>query len=339
MAQARIPSATLLLDRNAIAPLLDLDDCITTVEAAFAAHSRGKSLAPGLLHVDAPDGEFHIKAGGLTEPRAYFGLKANAGFFQNSQRFGLPNIQGLILLYDAENGYPLAVLDSAGITMQRTGAATAVAAKYLARQNSTVATMCGCGRQGHIQLRALCRVLPIEKVHAYSIDKPEARLFASEMSDELGIHVEAVNDLGGAVRASDVCVTCTPAHEAFLDRSFVGPGTFVAAVGADSPEKQEVDPRLLAEGKVVVDLLEQCVAVGELHHAIDQGFMTAGDVLGELGDVITSKVRGRSSDDEVIVFDSTGTALQDTAAAILAYERAVDLGKGSLIDFAGAAGR
>jgi alanine dehydrogenase len=333
MASEQIPNATLLLDRNDIAELLDLDDCIAAVEAAFAAHSRGETLAPGLLHVDAPDGEFHIKAGGFTAPKPYFGLKANAGFFQNSQRFGLPNIQGLILLYSAQHGYPLAVLDSAGITMQRTGAATAVAAKYLARGDSTVVTMCGCGRQGHVQLRALSRVLSIDRVNAYSIDRDEAHAFAEEMGAELGIPVEAVIDLGSAVSESDVCVTCTPSREAFLEKRFVRPGSFVAAVGADSPDKQEIDPRLLADCTVVADLLDQCAAVGELHHAIAQGLMTADDVRGELGDVITGSVRGRSSDEETIVFDTTGTALQDAAAAILAYERAIESGRGRFIDF------
>lgn len=334
MAHPTIPPGTLVLDRKTIAKLLNLDDCIAAVEEVFAAHSRGETLAPGLLHIDAPDGEFHIKAGGVTKPEAYFGLKANAGFFDNTRRFGLPNIQGLILLYSAETGYPLAVMDSAGITMQRTGAATAVAAKYLARRDSSIVTICGCGRQGHVQLRALSRVLRIERVNAFSIDDEEAEGFAAEMRRELGVEVKHAQDLSAAVAECDVCVTCTPSRSPFIKRDFVSPGTFVAAVGADSPEKQEIDPALLAENTVVVDLLEQCVSVGELHHAIEAGLMTADDVLGELGDIVSGRTVARTSDEEIVVFDSTGTALQDTAAAILVFGRAVESGKGACVDFA-----
>ena len=136
-------SGTLLLSRDDIASLINIEDCIETVEDAFRAYSEGQTLGTGILHIDAPEGEYHIKAGGLTEPVPYFALKANAGFFNNSDRYGLPNIQGLILLYSAETGYPLAVMDSLGITGKRTGAATAVAAKYLARPDSCVATICG----------------------------------------------------------------------------------------------------------------------------------------------------------------------------------------------------
>ena len=333
MKQAERYDGTLLLSRGDIASLITLDDCIDAVETAFRAYAEGKTLGTGILHIDAPDGEFHIKAGGFNEPSAYFALKANAGFFNNAERFGLPNIQGLILLYSAENGYPLAVLDSLGITGKRTGAATAVAAKFLARPDSTVVTICGCGTQGHIQLRSLAKVLPIEKAFAYSIIDGEAEQFASGMSEELGISVESETDLEKAVVASDVCVTCTPAKNYFLKRCFVKPGSFVAAVGADSPEKQELDPHLVASGTLVVDLVEQSAVVGELHHAINAELMTAADVHAELGEIIAGNVRGRTSDEEIIVFDSTGTALQDTAAAVLAYEKAKSSGVGVRYDF------
>jgi ornithine cyclodeaminase/alanine dehydrogenase len=287
-----------------------------------------------LLHVDATDGEFHIKTGGFTSPKAHFGLKANAGFFGNTERNGLPTIQGLILLYDAENGYPLAVMDSGFITIQRTGAATAVAATYLARPDSTVATICGAGTQGHVQLRALAHVLPLEKAYAWDTDVARAEQFAGEMGDELGFSVESTTQLASAVGESDICVTCTPSRSQFLKRGFVRPGTFVAAVGADSPGKQELDPRILGENVVVVDLLEQCVSVGALQHAIRRGLMTPESVRGELGEIVAGKVSGRETDAEIIVFDSTGTALQDTAAAVLVYQRAISAGTGRYLDFA-----
>ncbi|MGD2217135.1 MAG: ornithine cyclodeaminase family protein, partial [Gemmatimonadales bacterium] len=264
-----MPQGTILLNRADVSSLLSLADYVEVVESAFEAYAQDMTLSLGLLHVDAPDGEFHIKAGGPKKPRTYFGLKVNAGFFQNRQRFGLPNIQGTIILCDGENGYPLAFMDSTAITVNRTGATTAVAAKYLARPDSRSVTICGCGTQGRIQLRALEHILPIEMAYAFDFDKGVAEGFASDMSRELGIEVGAVTELGSATKKSDVCVTCTPAKEHFLKREDVPAGMFVAAIGADSPGKQEIDPRLMASGTVVVDILSQCAEVGELHHAIE----------------------------------------------------------------------
>jgi alanine dehydrogenase len=328
-----MPQGTMLLSRADVSSLLSLNDCVEVVENAFRAYAQGKTLSLGLLHVDAPDGEFHIKAGGPAQPRTYFGLKVNAGFFQNRQRFGLPNIQGTIILCDGDNGYPLALMDSTAITINRTGATTAVAAKYLARPDSRSVTICGCGTQGRIQLRALEHILPIEVAHAFDFEVAIAEKFASDMSRELGIRVDAVSDLGSATGSSDVCVTCTPAKTYFLNEEDVPPGMFVAAIGADSPEKHEIDPRLMASSKVVVDILDQCVEVGELHHAIAQGLIGREQVHGELGEVIVGEKPGRTSDDEITIFDSTGTGLQDAATAAAVYERAVQMGKGTFFDF------
>jgi ornithine cyclodeaminase/alanine dehydrogenase-like protein (mu-crystallin family) len=281
-----------------------------------------------VLSVPARDGGFHIKAAGLQLDRTYFAAKINGNFFQNTPRFGLPNIQGVIVLCDGDNGYPLAVMDSIEITIVRTGAATAVAAKYLARQDSQVATICGCGNQGRIQLRALTRVRPLQRAYAFDADAGQARRFADAMSAELGIEVTAISDLARAVAQSDICVTCTPSRQPFLNRGEVRPGTFIAAVGADSPEKQELDPALLASNPVVVDILEQCATIGELHHALEQGLVTRADVRAELGEVIVGRKPGRASDAETIIFDSTGTALQDVAAAAIVYEKALSAGRG-----------
>jgi alanine dehydrogenase len=205
------PLGTMILKRNEISSLLTLEDCTSVVEDAFKMHAEGKTLAPGLLHIDSHDGEFHIKAGGLSLEQTYFALKANGGFFQNMARYGLPNIQGVILLFDGDKGYPLAVMDSMEITIKRTGAATAVAAKYLARPDSAVATVCGCGNQGRIQLEALKQALPeITQVFAFDLDEQRATLYASDMSRELAITVEAAATLEDAARRSDVIVTCTP---------------------------------------------------------------------------------------------------------------------------------
>jgi alanine dehydrogenase len=328
------PEGTLLLKRRETAALLGIDECIAAVERVFRLQGEGKTEPPGVLGIHAQDGGFHIKAGLLELDRTYFAAKTNANFPQNVKRYGLPLIQGVIVLCDGENGYPLALMDSTEITIQRTGAATAVAAKYLARPDSKSATICGCGNQGRISLRALTRVLPVERVFAYDADEAQARRFADELSEELRISVEAVRELEHAVRQSDICVTCTPSRQPLLMRDFVAPGTFVAAVGADSPEKQELEPSLLRGNKVVVDILEQCASIGELHHAIDAGVMTTEAVHAELGEVVAGVKSGRTSPKEVVVFDSTGMALQDVVAAAAVYEKALASGKGTLINFA-----
>ena len=327
------PNGTLLLSRADIASLLDLGDYIEVVENVFRAYAKGETLSLGLLHVDTPNGEFHIKVGGLKDPRVYCGLKMNGGFFENQSRFGLPNIQGTIALYDGENGYPLAFMDSIEITINRTGATTAVAAKYLARPDSHTATICGCGNQGRVQLRYLKEVLPIEMAFAFDLQSGIAENYAEEMAEALGISVTPVDDLASAVGESDVCVTCTPSKEFFLQQEWVTPGAFVAAVGADSPGKQEIDPRLMASSTVVVDVREQCANVGELHHAIAAGLMDRDDVHAELGGVIAGQRPGRSRNDEITIFDATGTGLQDAAGAAAAYERAVARDTGSFFDF------
>lgn len=320
--------STLLLARDDVSALLSLDECIAKVEEIFRQHGEGKVARPKVLGMPAAGGGFHIKAAMMEQSVPYFAAKLNGNFFGNQQRFAMPNIQGLLLLCDARNGYPLAVMDSIEITILRTGAATAVAAKYLARPESRVGTVWGCGRQGRVQLRALSRVLPLRHVYAFDVNETEALRFAEESSRDLKIDIEAVREPAHAVRKSDVCVTCTPAKKYFLDQDCVAPGTFVAAVGADNEEKQELDPRLLASNKVVADVAEQCAEIGDLHHAIAAGLMKSGDVYAELGEVVAGRKPGRTSEEEITIFDSTGTALQDVAAAAVVYERATKSGHG-----------
>ncbi len=326
---------TLLLSRSDVVALLGLDECIDAVEQAFKADAEGRSLPAGVLGVHAKDGGFHIKAAGLELSRPYFAAKVNGNFFRNRERFGMPNIQGLIALCDAENGALLAALDSIEITILRTGAATAVAAKYLAREDASVATICGCGNQGRVSLRALTRVREIAQVYAFDTDIDQSARYADELSNELRLTVTATRDLAEAVRQSDICVTCTPSTQPFLFQSDVAPGTFIAAVGADNETKQELDPQLIASAKIVVDSLEQCAVIGDLKQALKLGLMKKSDAHSELGEVIAGHKPGRESPEEVIVFDSTGTALQDVAAAAIVYERAVKSGRGVWMNFAG----
>ena len=327
------PDGTLILKRSEVASLLSLDECIGAVEEAFRLNEEGQSLPPGVLETLTETGGFHIKAAGLKHAeRTYYAAKVNANFPQNMSTWGLPTIQGVIALYDGESGYPLALLDSIEITALRTGAATAVAAKYLARRDSKVATVVGCGVQGRVQLKSLAEVLPLEKVYVYDQVEALAGKFAGEMSEELKIEVIPVKDLPRALGESDVCVTCTSSRRPFLMRKHVRDGTFVAAVGADNPLKHELDPRLLASNKVVVDVLEQCAAIGDLHHAIAGGVMDKSDVYAELGAIVAGRTPGRASAEEIIIFDSTGTALQDVAAASIVYEKALSTGDGTWLN-------
>jgi len=325
---------TLILSRGEVADLLNINEYIAAVEQVFKLYGEGKTQPPGILGVHAHDGGFHIKAGILELDRSFFAAKINANFPQNATRFGLPLIQGAVFLADAQNGYPLAIMDSMEITIRRTGAATAVAAKYLARPDSKSILVCGCGNQGRVSIQALARIFSVEHVFAYDIDNIQARRFANEVSDELKIAVESTRDLEEAMKRSDICVTCTPSTRFFLKQEYVQRGTFVAAVGADSETKQELEPALLARNKTVVDIVDQCASIGELHHAIASDLMTKQHVHAELGEVIAGTKPGRTSSDEIIIFDSTGMALQDVITSATVYKKAVDKGVGSIVDLA-----
>jgi alanine dehydrogenase len=328
-----IPPDTILLRRSDVAALLQIEECMTAVEEAFKMRALGKAKAPGILGIHARDGGFHIKAGILNLDREYFVAKTNANFPANMVRHNLPTIQGVIVVSDALNGKLLAVMDSIEITIIRTGAATGVAAKYLATEDAKTITIIGCGNQGRISLKAIAKVRNIETVYAYDVDKLRAENFSKELSRELEISVKAVADFKQALKQSQICVTCTPSKKFFLTSEDLLPGTFIAAVGSDNEEKQELDPMLISANKIVVDSLEQCEIIGELHHAIELGFMNRESVYAELGEVIAGTKKGRERADEIIIFDSTGTALQDVAAAAIVFERAIQRGIGSKINF------
>jgi alanine dehydrogenase len=330
---ARLDS-TLVLTRRDVLALLTLPECIEAVERAFRLHAEGRTLPPGVLGVPAGGGGFHIKAAGLVGDPSYFAAKTNANFPANP-RLGLPTIQGTVLLADASNGAPLAVMDSGSITALRTGAATAVAARYLARPDSRTATVVGCGVQGEIQLAALAAVLPLEQAWVIDADDERAAGLAKRATHALGIRVEPAADLAAALRRSDVCVTCTPSRRPIVRQADVRPGTFIAAVGADSPGKQELEPPLVAAATLVVDLLEQCAEIGELQHALAAGLLTRERVHAELADVVAGRRPGRTRAEEITIFDSSGTALQDVAAAVVVYEKARAAGRGLEVRFDG----
>ena len=332
MSAPRDVEGTLVLSRSEVAAVLDADDCRTAIENAFRRHGSGEARPPGLLGYHVEGGGFHMKVASYAHGEGeYFVAKTNANFPGNPVRRGLPTIQGVIQVFDARSGEVLALLDSIEITILRTAAATAVATKYLARAASRTLTIVGCGTQGRAHWRALAAVRPFERVLLWDADRLTAERMASEVRGSAtpgALRVDLPDDLDEAVHASDVVVTCTPSARPLFSAEAVAPGSLVAGVGADSELKWELDPRLLARSKVVVDVLDQCAVIGDLHHALDPGAMRREDVYAELGEIVAGFKAGRSTDDETFVFDSTGMALQDAAAACVVLERARSSGAG-----------
>ena len=313
-------STTLFLSRSEVEMLLPPPVCFAAVEQAFRQLAEGSVPPPAILAMHAERGSFHVKAGLLTADHPYFAAKLNANFPQNGRRHDLPTIQGAVILSDATNGAPLAIMDSISITALRTAAASAVAAKYLARKDWKTLVICGCGGQALAQLQALGNA---ERAIVYDLDGSKARAFATGVAKRTGMAVEASADLQGTVAEADVLVTCTTATKYFITCEMVRPGTFIAAVGADHEQKQEIQPELLAAARLVTDVTAQAVAIGDLHHAVAAGVMTADDVHAELGELICGRKPGRQSLEEITIFDSTGTGIQDVAAAIAVYHRAL----------------
>jgi len=318
----------IFLGPHDVRSLLSIEDCISAVEQAFRLYGEGKAQGPGVLGMHTKEGGFHIKAGLLDREAHYFAAKINGNFPSNPARFGLPTIQGIIILCDAGKGTPLAIMDSRDVTSLRTAAATAVAARYLARPNSQTMTICGCGEQGRIQLKALAHVFKLKKVFAYDSCARTAQQYAEELGLILNLAVAPVTELRQSTTQSDICVTCTPSQQPFLGPDDFKEGTFVAAVGADNPHKNEIHPALMSQTKVVCDLIEQCATMGDLHHALQSGVMQRTDVFAELGEIVAGNKPGRESDDENTIFDSTGMALQDVAAATVVYQMAVQSNAG-----------
>lgn len=311
----------LILSRADVARLMDYAGYVDAVEAAFRAAMDRQAVAPPAAAIHLPEGSFHAKGAALLGDAGTVAIKLNGNFPGNPISNGLPTVQGVIYLADARNGRPLAVMDSIEVTINRTGAATTLAARHLARREAKVATICGAGVQGRIQARAIAAALALERLSIWDIRPDAAVRLAHQLSRELQIDVHASEKLATTLE-SDVIVTCTSARQAFLTPELVRPGTFIAAVGADNSDKQEIDPSLYAASLVVVDSLEQAAEIGDLHHALVAGAVSLGHVHATLGEVLTGRRAGRGSAEAITLFDSTGMGLQDVAAAAEIYRRA-----------------
>jgi ornithine cyclodeaminase/alanine dehydrogenase-like protein (mu-crystallin family) len=327
---------TILLSRSDTASLLDLATTVNQVEAAFAAHGRGEALAPTRVHVHAPGGGFHVVVGGIgTGSPPAFSTKINASFEPGPGQGGLRMV-GLVVLSDASSGEPLAVMDSGPLTTARTAAVSAVALRHLARADSHRLLVVGAGRQAVPQLAAARMGCPsLETVRVWSPTPARrdalARRWSAEQPD---VAVTAVDDLAEAVAVTDAIITITPSHTPLIDSGWVAEGTTIVAIGSDAPGKHELDVALVARARMVCDVVAQCVVGGELGRAIEAGVVSDTHPVGELSAVVAGTVPGRTSPDDIVVFDSTGTAMQDAAAATALWRAASAQGLGTPFDFA-----
>ncbi len=322
------PRGTLVLSKSDIAALMTHADYLRAAEAAFLSLTSGAIVAALPMHVHGHDGTFHVKGARLDNGKPVVAIKLNGNFPNNPDRFGLPTIQGAILLADAERGSLLAIMDSMEITLRRTAAASALAARYLARPDSTTIAICGCGEQGRAQLEAMAAIFRLQEATVWDRDFERSRVFASRLQESLNMPVRPVSALSDATATADIIVTCTTSRSPFLGPAHAGKGAFIAAVGADNPEKSEIMPELMSSSRIVVDVLDQCLAMGDLHHAVTAGVLSAENVWSELGPVVAGTRNVSTAAGEIYIFDSTGTAAQDVAAAIQVYGRAVEGGIG-----------
>lgn len=320
----------LLLQESELRDLVPMADAIDAMERAFLALAGERAVLPPPVGLEIPAvrGEVHVKGAYLGGEEPEFVFKVASGFYRNPE-IGLPSGSGLMLAFDARTGHPLALLlDNAYLTDVRTGAAGGLAARLLAPERVSVATVVGAGVQARMQLRALAAVRSLERVRIWNRHPERAGECAAEMGDELGVDCTAEADLTEALAGADVVITVTPARQALVHAEQLAPGCHVTAVGSDGPDKQELAADVLGRADLVVaDRLAQCERLGEIHHALDAGALDRGRVV-ELGDIVAGKREGRTSDEQLTVADLTGVGVQDAAIAALALRRAREEGLG-----------
>lgn len=321
---------TLWLSAQDIASVLKMDDAIQSVENAFASLAAGQALMPQRVGVNLPQ----HNGGGLVMP-AYVGGAVNGlgvkvvTFFFDNPRHGLPTIQAIVILLDPRTGTPLALMDGAYLTALRTGAVSGVATKYLARENSSVVTIFGAGVQARQQLVAMCAVRPIQRAFVVDVVADAAEKFAREMSAQLKIEITRASDARAAVAPADIIVAASSSHEPVLRGEWLKPGTHINGIGSHLPTTRELDTETVRRAKVVVDQLTACLTeAGDIILPIQEGAITEAHIHAQLGEIVTRAKPGRTNDAEITFFKSVGLAIQDVAAATLAYQRALQSGIG-----------
>ena len=309
------------IDEAALRAVITPQVAVAAMREAFAADGEGRAHVPAVINLDVPahHGEFHVKTA-LIDGVPHVAVKIASGFYDNPEK-GLPSGSGLMAVFDATTGMPVALLlDNGFLTDIRTGAAGAVAADVLARRRIDVVGVIGSGLQARHQVRCLRTVREFSRIVAWGPHRDHLDAYLAEMRHD-GYDVSAAATPEGVCRDADVLITATPAREPLVRAAWLRPGQHVTALGSDSPGKQELDADCLARADlVVVDRLTQCASFGELRHALDTGVLQPGQVHAELGEVVAGIKPGRTSDEQITIADLTGVGFQDTAIASRALQ-------------------
>jgi alanine dehydrogenase len=313
-------SQVLVLNRSEVEQCLSIDDALKAVERALVLEAQGATVMPAKLYLNLPqyEGDFRAMPAFVDEVA---GLKW-VSVYPNNWRYNLPSVMATIVLCNASTGCPLAVMDGTYITNMRTGAIGGVAVKYLAKKNSSTIGLIGAGVQARTQLMAISEVLPkIKEVKVLDQRRDASIRFGDDIGLVLGLNIRPVETIEEATQA-DIVVTTTPSREPIVKGQHVRPGTHINAIGADAKGKQELESDLLKQAKIIVDNIEQATHSGEINVPLSEGVIKVEDIYGTLGEVVANIKKGRESDEEISVFDSTGLAIQDIICAKLVYEKA-----------------
>ena len=319
--------AIVVLTEKELRSCVRLDqEAISAVADGFTSLASGEVTLPPIVRVDVPEhkGEVDIKTAYV---RGFdsFAIKIASGFHDN-YRLGLQTGSGMMIVVSAVTGYPEAVLlDNGYLTDVRTGAAGALAARYLAPKQVETAGVIGSGTQARYQMIALKQVRDFQRLMVYGIVPDQVEQYAAEMGSVLGVEILKAEDVETVVRNSEVVVTCTPAKEPYLKAEWLHPGLHITAMGTDAEDKQELYADALGRADLLVcDRKSQSFRLGEFHNGLEAGVLSPDDPIIELGDLTSGREPGRRSDEEITICDLTGVGVQDTAIARLAYRKAME---------------
>ena len=325
---------TILLNQSQVSELIAMKEIIENVETAYKVHAERRVQMPPKEYIFYKKfrGDLRIMPcfiRGLNES----GVKNVNVHPDNPRKYGLPTVMAMIELVDPKTGFPVSVMDGTWITNMRTGAAAGVATKHLARDNSEIVGLVGAGVQAATGLEAINEVMDIKEVRVSCRTCETRDIFAQRVSEKYGIKATAVDTIKEAVQGADVLLTTTPSREPVVKSKWVSPGTHINAMGADAPGKQELDSHIMQKAKIFIDCWDQASHSGEINIPVHEGLVRQSDIMGKIGDVIIGAVPGRTSDEEITVFDSTGLAVQDIVTAWNVYEKALQKGVGQKMNF------
>jgi len=321
---------TLILSRTEMMGLLTPAEYNGCVEQAYRMHGEKRFYMDPKGHIvlDKYPGEWEAMPSYIEEPEAA-ACKWVSIRERNREKFDLPTVFSILIYTHPETGFPLAICDGSHHTVMRTGSAAAVSAKWLARKDSKTLAIVGAGHMAAGVLATCNEVFPWREVRVWSRSQATVDRFVKEQRPKFP-HLKLVpsTNLEPVVRGADVVVTVTPARAPIVKNEWVDEGTHIAALGADKSGDQELDAQILKRARIFVDDIRQCRTDGEINVPLSQGLLKETDIAGEIGEVIIGKKKGRTSDREITLFDSTGIALQDSATIPLEYERALAAGVG-----------